>query len=644
MSVMNFSPKCIPQDNMDCYYNSLWRQSQTLPVGSPEINNFTIIQEQIDKYFYQMILQAEKGPDPMWNKMVDMRDSYLERTDGSPILELIVACIKRINSVQTLGPVLNLLTWIGVPTLFTLGVGPNYQSPNVYIVCIGDVALTLESKEFYERSEREHLEAYASFLEEVYQLVSTQWSYNGSDLHTFVQHVLIFEIALSKISIGGNRDPQTIFNSKKYEAFMETFDVQNFWREVLDLKQNENSYIMYENPELMTFIKNLLLQTKDWSMVQDYLVLCLFRKVGIYTSIWQSFEKIMSVGPNSKQLFTDMMYDTFGYYLELIYETLSKDKITKSKKNKTYEMFLNMKDYCLSVFKKSHAYSSKTRTEAIAKLQTLDIIIGKQAYRPDFELFPSVGKDFYHNLFSIKTFHLDQAFQMVGKPINRRCLSFDQSIFSFIVNAYYDAQLNLIYVPTSILNDVFLDVNKDDIYNYGSLGGILGHEMMHCFDNYGSMFDHKGHLNNWWAADDYRRFNKEISKVRDHYATFRINDRPLDSDGNTSENLSDIGGLKLSLRTYIQKYMPGSNSNSNSKLSLKQKSHLRTFFERWTQTLRSVEDPSLLEHTLKSDEHAPNIIRVNAPFAHLDEYHEVFDVGPQNQNYLEPALRSRILD
>lgn len=37
--------------------------------------------------------------------------------------------------------------------------------------------------------------------------------------------------------------------------------------------------------------------------------------------------------------------------------------------------------------------------------------------------------------------------------------------------------------------------------NYGSLGSILGHEMMHAYDEYGRNYDMNANLNDWWSNE-----------------------------------------------------------------------------------------------------------------------------------------------
>ena len=40
---------------------------------------------------------------------------------------------------------------------------------------------------------------------------------------------------------------------------------------------------------------------------------------------------------------------------------------------------------------------------------------------------------------------------------------------------------------------------QQDARNYGALGGILGHEITHGFDDQGRKFGANGQFSNWWS-------------------------------------------------------------------------------------------------------------------------------------------------
>ena len=57
------------------------------------------------------------------------------------------------------------------------------------------------------------------------------------------------------------------------------------------------------------------------------------------------------------------------------------------------------------------------------------------------------------------------------------------------VNAYYNPLINEITFPAAILQPPFFDANADPAVNYGAIGGVIGHEMGHGFDDQGRESD-----------------------------------------------------------------------------------------------------------------------------------------------------------
>ena len=86
----------------------------------------------------------------------------------------------------------------------------------------------------------------------------------------------------------------------------------------------------------------------------------------------------------------------------------------------------------------------------------------------------------------------------LGKPIDRN----EWGMTPQTVNAYYSPGMNEIVFPAARLQPPFFQLNADDAINYGAVGGVIGHEISHGFDDKGSQFDGDGNLVNWWTDED----------------------------------------------------------------------------------------------------------------------------------------------
>lgn len=692
--------ECIPQNNLDCFYNTKWRSSNKIPKNDIVLNNFKIVQNAIDDNMYKFINNVHKSDDPVPNAIIVLRDSFWTRSNNEQIFVQFVNIIQSITGYTNCINVINTMVLNNIPTIFDLTVTPHFKNPDTYVLTINEIPLSLGSKEVYDNYSHHMVKTFIETLQDIHKYISTNWKYIGPK-SVFVRNIVMFEFLFSKTSLTNVEaiDPLITSNSDLYADFLDKYDSNGFWAKILEPLVPTSAYISYENANHVMFIKkfisalalesellarpgiytdpdnipidpdnipinpdNIPTDPELLTMTKDYLIYALVKKYGLYTNMAQFLNDFITDSLSQKELFVDIFYENFGYYLEKLYESKHSDSVAKSQ---VTTMFNNLKNYCIDVFQHTSMFQTETKTEAINKLRTLDIIIGKQSHVIDMVHFPdmlhipnnansvnnanninrasSANGNFYHNLMTLHAFYFRKNIELIGKKIERKCISINDT-FSFIVNAYYEPITNMIYVPTSIINSIFYDATKDPIYNYGSLGTIIAHEIMHSFDNYGSLFDHAGHLRNWWTPIDHYIFGAELAKVNDHYSSFTINDMVIDLDLTIGENIADIAGIKLSFRTYLSIYMPYVNRHNIDQLSPKDKKYLQKFFESWSHTLRSIDTTESIDYAIKYDVHSPSVLRINAPFSHLDEYYAVFDVKPNHQNYLEPALRTRFLD
>src|ERR1700759_1936766 len=75
--------------------------------------------------------------------------------------------------------------------------------------------------------------------------------------------------------------------------------------------------------------------------------------------------------------------------------------------------------------------------------------------------------------------------------------------------------------PAAILEPPFFDPAATDAVNYGSMGGIIGHEISHTFDSEGAAFDAKGRVRDWWTAADLEHFKASTAALAAQYDTYK---------------------------------------------------------------------------------------------------------------------------
>lgn len=277
----------------------------------------------------------------------------------------------------------------------------------------------------------------------------------------------------------------------------------------------------------------------------------------------------------------------------------------------------------------------ETKAKAREKLASFDPKIG---YRDNLETYEGLAVSADNplaNSIAAGQWALEDNVSKLGQPIDRT----EWFMLPQTVNAYYNPTKNEIVFPAAILQQPFFALSNDPAVNYGAIGGVIGHEMGHGFDDQGSKSDATGALVNWWTDEDRANFDARGDALVAQYDGFC----PLD-DGETcvngrftlGENIGDLGGLSLAWRAY-KIATEGEDVPVIDGLTGDQR-----FFIAWAQVWRSQQREDNYRQRLRTDPHSPEEYRTNGVVRNLSEWYDAFGVTEDDALYLPPEERVRI--
>ncbi|MEQ3746939.1 MAG: M13 family metallopeptidase [Henriciella sp.] len=284
-----------------------------------------------------------------------------------------------------------------------------------------------------------------------------------------------------------------------------------------------------------------------------------------------------------------------------------------------------------------------TKVEARDKLNKFTPKIG---FTEKFETYDSmsVGDSAFENVMSSNEWAYADMISQLGQPIDKT----EWFMLPQTVNAYYSPNRNEIVFPAAILQPPFFNINADPAVNYGAIGGVIGHEIGHGFDDQGSKSDGDGVLRNWWTDEDKEAFVAKTDALVGQYNAFC----PLD-DGETcvngrlglGENTGDLGGLSMAYKAYKMSL----DINGDGEIGADEEASVidgytgdQRFFMAWAQQWRNKYREEALRQQLIRGPHSPPYYRVNGIVRNFDEWYEAFDIGPDHALYLPPEERIRI--
>ena len=265
---------------------------------------------------------------------------------------------------------------------------------------------------------------------------------------------------------------------------------------------------------------------------------------------------------------------------------------------------------------------SLTRRRSRDKLQALTNKIGQPSrYRDaaDFRLDPS-GSHLDHVL-TLRALAARRHAGELGGRVDRDEWEMSPST----VNAYYSPPFNEIVFPAAILQAPYFGVDSPMAMNFGGLGMVIGHELVHGFDDEGRRYDGNGVLREWWEPESLARFGERAACLERAYSRIEVLPGvPLDGRLTLGENIADLGGI----RTAYAAHRSWIAARGDEPRLVAELSGDQLFFVAFAQAWCTVSSPEALRLDATVDPHAPPRQRVNVPLAHDPDFWGAFRCGP----------------
>lgn len=279
--------------------------------------------------------------------------------------------------------------------------------------------------------------------------------------------------------------------------------------------------------------------------------------------------------------------------------------------------------------------SPATKAEARRKLARFAVKIGHPDRWRDYSALEIRAGDLVGNVMRARQFDHARSLGKLGRPLDRA----EWLMTPQTVNAYYNPPMNEIVFPAAILQPPFFDPGADPAVNYGAIGGVIGHELTHGFDDQGRKSDGKGVLRDWWTADDAKRFEAQADRLGAQYEAYAFPALPglkLTARIGMGENIADLGGVLLGLEAY------GLSLKGAPSPVLDGVTGTQRVFLGWAQVWRIKYRDDALRQQIVNGPHSPGFIRAYAPLRNVDAWYEAFDVKPGDALYIAPDQRVRI--
>ena len=520
-------------------------------------------------------------------------------------------------------------------SLFGAGVGPDAKNPRVNVVNMGTGGLGLPDKDYYLKPAfAAQKAAYQVYIAKMLTLVG--WA----EPQARAADIVAFESKLAEASWdrAARRDRDKTYNPAtlaELQAMAPGFDFRRFLA-ASDLGAADR-VILSDNTAFATKAK--IFAETPVPVLQAWLAFNLADNSAPYLSdpfVQARFEfrsKTLNGQPQLQVRWKRAVAGVNGALGEATGEVYVQRYFTPEAKAQMLDLVGNIKAALHTRIEKLDWMSPETKTKALEKLSKFTVKIAYPDTWRDYSGLKVSDSDLYGDAKRSRAFEWAYRSRRLGKPVNRK----EWNMTPQTVNAYYNPPLNEIVFPAAILQPPFFDPKADPAINYGGIGGVIGHEISHGFDDQGRKSNGDGVLADWWTAEDAAKFKVKTTALGAQYHGFELlPGERINGDLTMGENIGDAGGINLALEAYHES-LHGKPAPVIDGVTGDQR-----VFLGWAQVWRQKQRDAALVQQLHTDPHSPAEARVNAPIRNVDAWYSAFDVKPGDKLYLAPADRVKI--
>ena len=640
-------PVIRPQDDLFEYVNGTWLESTEIPEDKAIYGSFHVLADASEAAVKEILEEAAANPQPGVSQQIgDLYASFLDEARANELgVAPIAADLKRILEIRTIDDVTDMLGEFertGTSGLFGMGIDTDPGDPTRYLTHLYQGGLGLPDEAYYR--EEKHQEIRDAYVPHISQMLSLAgWSKNDADDAS--HKIFSFETALASHHWNNvdTRDAEKTYNLTAFahlQDLLPVFDWALFLKAAgLDANVMADTVVM--TPSFFADIADV------------------FNHDNLETiKLWLAWQVVRSAAP---YLSEDLINERFAFYgtkltgapmnrarwkraVSLVEgsmgEAIGKIYVDKHFPPAAKERMDVLVNYLTEAYRESinnlEWMTAETKEKALVKLDKFVAKIGFPKKWKDYSSIMIRRDDLIGNIRRVTSWVVDKEMAKIGSPIDRD----EWHMTPQTVNAYYNPGFNEIVFPAAILQPPFFSLDADDAVNFGGIGGVIGHEIGHGFDDQGSKYDGDGALQSWWTDADREAFEALTGSLIAQYN--ELSPKQLDDSNRVNgeltigENIGDLGGLGIAYKAYVMS-LKGAEPPVIDGLTGPQR-----LFISWAQAWRTKGRDEMVLTRLATDPHSPPEFRCNQIVRNIDAFYDAFNVTESDALWLADADRVRI--
>ncbi|MES2444578.1 MAG: M13 family metallopeptidase [Pseudomonadota bacterium] len=632
-----------PGDDFDRYSSGGWKQATPIPPDRSAWGPFAMLRAKAEGDVKAIVDDIAGRPQPAGSierKIADTYNAYLDtKAIEAAGLAPVAADLARIAAAHSHRDVARLmgLPELGVGGPLSLTPWPDAANPDRYAVNIVQSGLSLPDRDFYLKGDTRSVEVRTKFRSYIAAMLALG---DYPDPEAAADAVMALETGIAQAHwTREKRSDRDLTYHPKSRAGLKAFAPDYPWDATL---------------AAIGVARHDLYVVKEDSAIRDLARLFRATPVAAWRA-YMTFRYLNGMADVLPAAFDDLAFDFNGRVLsgqpqkrerwkrataalnaalgEAVGRIYVQRHFTPEAKARITALVETLRTAFRVRIERLDWMSADTRRAALAKLAATRVKVGYPDRWRDYTTLEVRAGDPVGNRKRALSWDWKRRIARLGQPADRD----EWGMTPQNVNAYSNSFFNEIVFPAAILQPPYFDPAADPAVNYGGIGGVIGHEMSHGFDDQGAKTDARGAQRNWWSATDLARFRKRTARLAEQYSRYEpVPGSYVNGAMTLSENIGDLAGLGIALEAY-HIALHGQKAPILDGMSGDQR-----FFLSWAQTYRENIRDQALRANLASDPHSPAVFRVNGVVRNMAAWYDAFGVKPGDRLYLEPRDRIHI--
>jgi len=621
-----------PGDDFQRYANGKWMDTHEIPADKSQNGVGSELNDRNQEQLRAIVMGAPKDSQLGAFYTSYMDEARVEQLDAAPLK----ADLDRVEAIKTKAEFAQFMADTHADfgaALFGLGTIPDPANPAINIAFVGSGGLGLPDRDYYLLDKyKPQRDAYRAYVQRSLELTGTPNASAAAD------SILAFETEIAKVSwpVADLRDIDKI-NNPMTLGQLQAYAPQLEWNDYISrIHATSPKYIVADNTAIQAIAKlydaTPLETLKTWERFKVTDQASNFLSKRFVDSKFQ-FTKTLSGAKELRPRWRRGIDQVDGRLGELLGQTYVDRYFPASSKTQMEALVANLKKAAAARIEGNSWMGAATKQAALTKLAKMDVMVGYPDKFRDFSKLVMNPDDLYGNVKRSNAFEWAYALEDLNKPVDRKKWAMSPAT----VNAYNGGLENKIVFPAGILQPPFFDPKADAAVNYGAAGAVIGHEIMHGFDDQGRKIDETGAVRDWWTPDDAKRFKALTDALDKQYSSYEAAPGVFINGKLTmGENIGDMSGLEVAYLAYKMS-LNGKKAPVIDGLTGDQR-----FFLAFAQAWRGKQRPDAIKTQVASDPHSPRRFRVIGPLRNLDAWYDAFKIGPDSKFYIPPEQRVRI--